>query len=416
MRFLTKINRNYFYLLTIILCVISIVGYFVLHAIILNETKDNLIEKENLIKSQISTTAELPNLYPLIEVKKIVQITDDKPIIKEIYIQNEEEDESELFLEYSNQLKIKDSFYSIKIRQASFESEDLVAIIGFSFLLLLISSFGISFIITKKMNKTIWTDFELNLNEIEQFNFKSNSNISLKNSNIEEFDRLNKVVISLTEKLKLDYLALKEFTENASHEIQTPLSIALLNLEELLQEDLSEDFLNKIVSSINAVKRLSSLNKNLILLAKIENNQFTADKKLIININNIVKQKVIDFAPLFEVKKLDVEIINQQEFKLNINEQLVDILIGNLLSNAVNHNVADGKIEIWVNENELKFCNTGEKSSLTQETIFNRFVKGNSKSFGLGLAIVKNICDTHRLDIQYTQAELHCFTIKKNKE
>jgi two-component system, OmpR family, sensor kinase len=409
MRFLTKINRNYFYLLTVILIVFSIVGYFVLHAIILDETKETLFEKEELIKNQILATGETPNIYPIIEVKKINQITDGKPKIKEIYIQNLEEDELELFLEYSNQLKIKGSYYSIKIRQAAFESEDLITIIGFSFFILLLSSFGISFVVNKKMNKTIWADFEQNLQKIEKYSFRENNSISLLTSDIEEFDRLNRGVNHLTEKLKSDYLALKEFTENASHEIQTPLSILLLNLEEILQQNLPEEILKKVVSSINAVNRLSTLNKNLILLTKIENKQFIADKKLVFN--DIVKQKIADFEPLFEAKNLNIQLDCQQDFVLNMNEQLADILIGNLLSNAVKHNITGGRIEIWINKNEFKICNTGEKNSMTQETIFNRFVKGNSKSFGLGLAIVKNICDTHGLDIQYSQKEMHCFRI-----
>jgi signal transduction histidine kinase len=78
------------------------------------------------------------------------------------------------------------------------------------------------------------------------------------------------VVNNLTAKLKKDFIALKEFTENASHEIQTPIH-CFLNLEEILQQDLTEDSFRKVITAINAVKRLSALNQNLLLLAKIEN-------------------------------------------------------------------------------------------------------------------------------------------------
>jgi len=60
----------------------------------------------------------------------------------------------------------------------------------------------------------------------------------------------------------------------------------------------------------------------------------------------------------------------------------------------------------------LKICNTGEDNSLTNETIFNRFVSGNPKSYGLGLAIVTKICETHDLEINYFRDELHCFVLK----
>jgi len=98
---------------------------------------------------------------------------------------------------------------------------------------------------------------------------------------------------------------------------------------------------------------------------------------------------------------------------LKMNDQLADLLLNNLLSNAINHNLEGGSILLVIRKNELKICNDGATNSLTDETIFNRFVKGNSKSYGLGLAIVKNICDTHNLEIHYTKNKLHCFTITK---
>jgi signal transduction histidine kinase len=409
MKFLNKINRNYFLLFTIILIGISIAGYFIIQAIFLNETKENLLRKEYLINKQILETGEIPNLYPIIEVKKTDSLTIEKPFFNEILIKDELEDESELFLEYSNQIRIKDSFYSIKLRQSLFESKDLVIILAQTLFILLLSAFGILFFITKKMNKTIWADFEHNLHEIENFTFNENNNLNLLKSDIEEFDRLNKAINNLTEKLKADWLSLKKFTENASHEIQTPLSIALLNLEEVLQQKLNAETFKKVVSSMDAVKRLSTLNQSLILLTKIENRQFIADK--VLSINDIVKRKIQEFESLFETKNLKVELNIEQDFALKMNEQLAEILINNLLSNAINHNLKGGYIRISVREKELKICNTGEANLLTDETIFNRFTKGNSKSYGLGLAVVKNICDTHNLEIHYLKNELHCFII-----
>jgi len=409
MKFLTKINRNYFLLLTLILIGVSIPGYFVIQVIILKDAKENILEKEYLIEKHLLKTGDVPNIYPTIEVKIIDRKTIEKPLFKEVLIENEHEEELEPFLEYSNQVKIGDQYYSIKLRQSSFERADLAIILALFLFILLLSAFGISFFITKKMNKSIWAEFEHNLREIENFSFSENKKLNLVNSDIEEFDRLDRVVNNLTEKLRSDYLSLKEFTENASHEIQTPLSIVLLNLEEVLQQEMTADTFKKVVSSINAIKRLSTLNQSLILLTKIENRQFKADKILIIN--DIVRRKVQEFETFFETKKLKIELHLEQDFKLKINEQLAELLIGNLLSNAVNHNIPGGSIRIFIQEKELKICNTGETNSLTDKTIFNRFAKGNSKSYGLGLAIVKNICETYNLEIHYSTNELHCFTI-----
>jgi len=411
MRFLTKINRNYLILLTLTLLIVTISAFFVLNKIILHNTKNNLIEQELLIKKQITEKSEIPNIYPIIEVKKVPKAIFSKPTFKEIEIKNIKEDEFELYLEYSTHFQVNNVFYSIKLRQSTFEREDLVSLLTKSLSILILAVFIISFFVSRVINKTVWIDFEKNLRKIENFSFSANKPFQLIKSDIEEFDRLNKVVNNLTEKLERDYLSLKEFSENASHEIQTPLSIVLLNLEEILQQDLNEETFKKVLTSINALKRLSTLNQSLILLTKIENNQFLADKT--INFNELVVRKTEEFSSLFETKNIKVEVESVNEFEVKINEQLAEILINNLFSNAIKHNVTNGEIHVFISEDEFKICSSGEQNSLTDDNIFERFTKGNSKSYGLGLAIAKNICETNQLDIHYSKSKLHCFSITR---
>ena len=411
MKFLSKINRNYLLLFTAILFLSSVSGYFLLHRVILNATKESLVEKKNLIIAQIRDTGEIPFLYPILEVKKTYMVSGTEPGFKQVMIRNEIEDEEEPFLEYSEVIRIGESLYSLKLRQSYFENEDLVIILTFSFFIIISVSLMITFFISRKMNRTIWADFESNLKAIEHFNFDGNYRMKLVKSNVEEFDRLNRVIENLTEKLSADFLSLREFTENASHEIQTPLSVALIHLDELLQQELSEEAFEKTMVAIRALKRLSSLNQSLILLAKIENRQFKAEKE--ISITSLLKSKLEEFKALFETKKLDVAYREESEFRLKIHEQLADSLLNNLLSNALNHNLEGGSINLVTGLNELKICNTGSPNTLSGEAVFNRFTKGDSKSFGLGLAIVGKICETHNLDIRYEKNDLHCFTITK---
>jgi signal transduction histidine kinase len=413
MRFLAKINRNYVALFAAALFISSLVGYFFLHRVIMDATKESLVERKNLIVAQIKDTGKIPNLYPIVEVEKLDRATGRKPGFKLNMIQNETENEAEPYLEYSEEINIEDSIYSLKLRQSSFENEDLVIIITFSFFMIILVSLGITFFISRKMNRTIWSEFKTNLEAVERFNFNGNQRIALVKSNIEEFDRLNRVIETLTKKLSADYLSLKEFTENASHEIQTPLSVALLHLDEVLQQDINEEAFSKTLAAIQALKRLSSLNQSLILLAKIDNRQFKAEDR--ISMNEIMERKLLDFEPLIKAKNLEFKYTVENDFRLKIHEQLADILLGNLLSNAINHNLDGGSIQLSIGRNELMICNTGSPNTLTQETAFNRFTKGDSKSYGLGLAMVKKICDTHDMEIRYTKNDLHCFTvIKKN--
>lgn len=413
MKFLTKINRNYLLLFSVILIVLSFSGYFILKTIILNNTKENLLSQETLIKKQISETNRIPEFKPLIEVVQVTGHPVSHLEFREVPIFNKDENEMQDFTEYSNIIEVNNAYYLIKIREASIESEDLVLSIAVTIFTLLLAAFIISYIITKRLNKTIWSIFEYNLKKIENFDFRENKKFQLQYSNIEEFDRLNMVVNNLTSKLKTDFLALKEFTENASHEIQSPLAIASLNLDEILQLKLDEESFRKVVTAITAIKRLSTLNTNMLLLTKIENNQFTTSD--FISLNELIKSKIKEFELLFKEKNIQVSFISKSDFRIKMNIHLAGIFINNLLSNAVNHNINNGSISIMADQNEIKFCNTGDANEVTDETIFNRFVKGNSKSHGLGLAIVKQICDTHHLDIHYSKNEFHCFTLNKKK-
>ena len=413
MKFLTKINRNYLFLFSTILLVLSVTGYFVLKTIILQNTKENLLSQETLIVKQISETGSIPNLKPLIEITQVNAKSVNQPVFNEISIFNVTENEPELFTEYSNTIKVNDKYYSVKIREASVESEDLAVSIAVSIFSLLLAAFAISYFITKRLNKTTWNIFEQNLKAIEAFDFREHKSLKLLPSGIDEFDRLNTVVNNLTAKLKKDFVTLKEFTENASHEIQTPLTIASLKLEEILQQELTEESFRKVVTAINAVKRLSALNQNLLLLTKIENDQFDATD--VIQFNDLIQHKIDEFKPLLKDRNIKVNFTSQSGFSVKMNHHLAGILINNLLSNAVNHNIGNGDINITINQDKVSICNTGLYKALNDETIFNRFVKGNSASHGLGLAIVKQICDSHHLQIQYNYNELHCFTIVHKK-
>jgi two-component system, OmpR family, sensor kinase len=412
MKFLTRINNNFLKLFALILVFVTVAGFLVLHAVIIRNTKENLLTREFHIIQQISATGEIPNLHPVIEVE---QATDTLPVVlffgtSEIW--NESEKENETFIELTDKVKIDNKFYIIKLRQSTFENEDLILILALTLFIFLSSAFLIIFIVSRKLNKTVWADFEKNLHSIESFRFNQDVSISLLKSDIDEFERLNNAVITLTEKLKTDYLSLKEFTENASHEIQTPITIALLNLEEALQQNLDQVSLNKIITTINAIKRLSSLNQSLTLLTKIENRQFVSHEE--INIRETLTYYLSEFEPLFELKKINVDLKVEDDFTVKINNQLAGILISNLMSNSINHNINNGLVEISLKKNSLSICNTGPENELSEETIFNRFVKGKSKSFGLGLAIVKKICETNNLEIHYSKNDLHCFTISPN--
>jgi len=410
MKFLTKINRNYLLPFSIILMAMTIAGYLILRIIINEEAKESLLSKFYLIEQQMRTTGEIPGLYPVVEVQKLEQNPGITSSFSKVKIWNELEEEEEIYLEYSGMINIDGSWYIVKLRQFTLENEDLILILAFTLFILLSSTFIISYFLTRKMNRTAWSNFEYNLHVIENYSLKVQEDISLETSDIEEFERLGRIITDFTRKMRSDYNALKEFTENASHEIQTPVSIALVNLEEILQHDLNENLFQTIVNVIHSLKRLSAINQSLILLTKIENRQFESSGE--VSVNELVLQKKEEFMGLFESKELDVKIQAEGDFIVRMNAYLSEVLVSNLLSNAIKHNIRGGEIRIWIKPDLLKICNTGEKNTFTNQNIFNRFVSGSSNSSGLGLAIVSQICDFYDLDVHYQKDDLHCFTIR----
>ncbi len=110
MKFLTKINRNYLFLFSAILLVLSVSGYFVLKTILLQNTKENLLIQETLIKKQISETGIIPNLKPLIEITLVSARSVNHPVFSEIAIFNVAENEPELYIEYSNTVKFNSTY------------------------------------------------------------------------------------------------------------------------------------------------------------------------------------------------------------------------------------------------------------------------------------------------------------------
>ncbi len=199
-----------------------------------------------------------------------------------------------------------------------------------------------------------------------------------------------------------DYHRLKEFTGNASHELQTPLSIINAKIELLLQEKgLKANQVELIQSISKASTRLSRLNQALLLLAKIENNQFPKYEP--VNISLVLRERLMLLDDFFEMKKLTVETRIQNDVIVPMNSYLTDVLVGNLINNAVRHNVHEGWINVELDDKEFRISNSGLMTQKDPSLYFNRFEKSGNRddSTGLGLAIVKAICDLYRFQIEY---------------
>ena len=251
------------------------------------------------------------------------------------------------------------------------------------------------------INKKLWKPFNKSLEKITSLNMQKLQQVHFDNVSIKEFNALNQSLNAMTNKMQADYLSMKTFTQNASHEIQTPLAIIQSKLEMLLQDNLlSEPQTIAIVSAFEATERLSKLNQALLLITKIENKQFLADHH--INIKIIFKKYQSFFAELLAQKKINTVINSKEDWQLFIHPLLADMLVSNIFSNALRYNISGGEILISITANSCTITNTSSLPAIEPEQLFRRFVKQDTSSGnGLGLAIVKEICDTNNISIQY---------------
>ncbi len=408
MRLLKKINQSYFISSAVVLLIGLAAFYFLINDIASQEIIEGLHASEVRIVHELGKHKQVSGLYPLIEVEKTHR--KGAEFIKDTIIFDPIEGEEEVFKELNTYREVNGQNYHITIRALVVEKEDIATTIFLSITAIFLLLIGVLYFINKRATFTVWYPFYQNLTILKNFSLKEGRGISLHKTGITEFDELNQVITGLTEQVSVDYLSLKEFTENASHEIQTPLAVILMNLEEVLQQNLPEESLTKVYHSYEAAKRLSTLNQHLILLAKIENGQFAAGNVLL---NDVVKSRLEVLKPLIDGMSLRVWVDMPVSFSVEIHEALAEILVNNLLSNAIKHNNEGGTIRIVISDSGFEICNTGKENPLAEAEIFNRFVKKESQGLGLGLAIVKRICNTHKLDISYRYLDgMHCFRVQ----
>lgn len=266
---------------------------------------------------------------------------------------------------------------------------------------------------SKRSSEKIWKPFYDTLNQIHDFEIDKNKAPSFIPTNIDEFDRLNKSLERLIEKNTSIYKSQREFVENAAHELQTPLALFQTKLDTLSQSPgISKEQSNLIGSLNNDVARMNRLNKNLLLLSKIDNDTYLEKQSVLLN--DYIEKHLNFFTEQAESKQIKVTVNLEKQTHLNTNPVLVEVLINNLFMNAIRHNVKDGSILISTAENSLTFTNTGEDKALNAGKLFNRFSKADpsAQGNGLGLAIVKKIADLNKWEIVYSfQDNRHSFTV-----
>ncbi len=277
----------------------------------------------------------------------------------------------------------------------------------------MILTLSLAAILATVLSRRLLSSFKQTMAIIMDFDLKHKNELNLPKSSIKEFKELNHFVESMATKAVTDYASIKEFNENASHELRTPLAVLQTKLEMLTDTISSEKQIRLIGEMQGELEKLTRINKSLMLLTKLENNEF--NKAQTINFASILAYCLPlheDRAALKEIKIRSE--VTEHAFGLKVDPALAEILINNLLSNAIRHNYQNGSVTIQLTSQKLQIQNTGHPLLVPPNELFQRFKKSNqcADSIGLGLSIVKQICDMNHYMIDYKNyGEMHCVTI-----
>ena len=204
----------------------------------------------------------------------------------------------------------------------------------------------------------------------------------------------------------------KSFTENASHELQTPIALVKSKLDMLIQQKELTPAVSELIASIEApLSRLSRINKNLLVLAKVGSHQY--DQVEMVNVKEILQDSLVLFDDYVSNKELKLS-VKTQSTRVSANIYLLETLLHNLISNAIRYTELGGQVHVNLIEGELQISNSGV-SALNEDQMFDRFssLTNQKVSSGLGLAIIKEIVTKYDWNVDYSfDAGMHQFSVK----
>ena len=416
-KLLHKTSRTYLIFAVLILIISAPLFYFLTEKLYIDDADEALILRKNeFLQFSIAQLKEA-DIPIWNKFNRDIKIIEAKPLQKETifysYYYDTLNAENEPYRELNLPVTIEGKPYTYSARINLVETEDLMKSIALLFFIIISLLLVGLLLINKRLSQNLWKPFYETLQQIEQFEIDKSNQPKLNDTNIEEFNRLNQSIEKLIERNTSIYHSQREFIENAAHELQTPLAVFQAKIDTLIQSAEFTEPQNQILSSLNdSVSRLNRLNKNLLLLSKIENDNY--NEKQTISLNEAIEKHLDFFTEQAKAKNLTIKTELNVAVSINSNPILAEILISNLFLNSIRHNVIDGQIVIILSSNSLKFSNTGQPQPLVADKLFNRFSKSNpsEQGNGLGLAIIKKIADLNNWKITYSFAyNFHSFSV-----
>ncbi|WP_373153577.1 sensor histidine kinase [Bacteroides uniformis] len=426
MKLLSYSYRKLALLLFLLMAVWGVLFYYAIIDEVVDETDDTLENYgEILMESALHDPSILETEGSLMSFYKFTPISEEegrhyRQVFYDATVYIELEDEDEPVRVMCTAFRMPDGqYYELKLMISILERDDMVEAmlwyLGALFLLFLIcTSIGIQLVL-----KGVFRPLHRLLDWLHCIQPGKEVPPLDNPTKIREFRQLSDAALDMGNRSYKAYEEQKQFIENASHELQTPLAIVRGKVELLAEsEGMTEQQMEQLDEIYATLGRAVKLNKSLLLLSRIENGQYTEMED--VSVDEILDELLPDLMDIYEHKQ--VRLIRKREeqpFIIRCNHSLAQILVSNLVKNSLLHNREGGELQVLTTPTSLVIKNTGDVP-LDGEKLFRRFyhgMDGKKDSTGLGLAIARSIALSSLLKLTYEwQNGMHAFRLVKESK
>ncbi|MFT7613137.1 MAG: signal transduction histidine kinase [Parvicellaceae bacterium] len=297
---------------------------------------------------------------------------------------------------------LDESSFRVEIKKESEETATFVSSFFFTHFLILLVVVGIFALFKFFFLRNIWSPFFATLKMIQEHDIPNEKVKFDTTTKVKEFKELNTELQNLADRIYREYQTQKSYTEDATHELMTPIAVIRNKMELLIQsEQLKVTDLALIGDMLSKLDRIAKINKALILLSKIDHQY---EEQEAVNLNKVIDESLNFFEDQIRNKGIAVRKNVTEDLIITMNDDLAHILLMNLLKNSVLHNIENGTIEISVLENVLTIKNSGLALESSSNSMFKRFAKesSNPDSIGLGLSIIQRVCRRYNVRLTYS--------------
>lgn len=220
---------------------------------------------------------------------------------------------------------------------------------------------------------------------------------------------------TLFELLEQAFANERNFTSDASHELKTPLAGMMTQLQ-VAQKAQDEGMRNQALQKCQqAVMRMTHMVQQLLTLSRVQHHNVQPSKQKL-DLNQAAIAVIAEIEFFAHEKNIEIELNGQDGLAIQANPQLLNILLRNLLDNAIKYTPADGKVNVMVQPDRQSACFIVEDSGpgvpeQDYERISQRFYRcvdtaQTAEGSGLGLSIVQRIIGLHAARIEFSKAAL----------